>query len=180
MTAHINRRVLPGFGLSLGFTIFFLSPGILADGSGVAKASRPALRWTPSGRPSRRRARSSPWAPPSALRPPFRRMTVFDNSTSGLWVRRKAEVRARGHELLRRVQLEGLEKSLPSQLSGGQRQRVALARALAAEPTRCCSSRSHSAPSMPKVRQELRSWFRRRHDEIHVTSVFVTHDQEEA
>ena len=56
MTAHINRRVLPGFGLSLGFTIFFLSPVILADGSGVAKASGPALRWTPSGRPSRRRA----------------------------------------------------------------------------------------------------------------------------
>jgi sulfate transport system ATP-binding protein len=111
----------------------------------------------------------------------FRHMTVFDNIGFGLRVRkrRKAEVRARVHELLRLVQLEGLEKSLPSQLSGGQRQRVALARALAAEPKVLLLDEPFGALDA-KVRQELRSWLRRLHDEIHVTSVFVTHDQEEA
>jgi len=105
-------------------------------------------------------------------------MTVFDKGISGLWVLRKAEVRARVDELLRVVQLEGLEKSLSSQLSGGRRQRIALGRALAAEPQVLLLEEPFGA-SMPKVRPELRSWLRRLHDEIHVTSVFVTHDQEE-
>jgi len=82
-------------------------------------------------------------------------------------------------ELLRLVQLEGYERSMPSQLSGGQRQRIALARALAAEPKVLLLDEPFGALDA-KVRQELRQWLRRLHDEIHVTSVFVTHDQEEA
>jgi sulfate transport system ATP-binding protein len=111
----------------------------------------------------------------------FRHMTVFDNVAFGLRVRKrsKAQIRDRVHELLRLIQLEGLERSLPSQLSGGQRQRVALARALAAEPKVLLLDEPFGALDA-KVRQELRSWLRRLHDEIHVTSVFVTHDQEEA
>ena len=111
----------------------------------------------------------------------FRHMTVFDNVAFGLRVRKrpKAQIRDRVHELLRLVQLEGLEKSLPAQLSGGQRQRVALARALAAEPKVLLLDEPFGALDA-KVRQELRTWLRRLHDEIHVTSVFVTHDQEEA
>ena len=111
----------------------------------------------------------------------FRHMTVFDNVAFGLRVRKrpKAQIRERVHELLRLVQLEGLEKSLPAQLSGGQRQRVALARALAAEPKVLLLDEPFGALDA-KVRQELRTWLRRLHDEIHVTSVFVTHDQEEA
>ena len=111
----------------------------------------------------------------------FRHMTVFENVAFGLRVRRapRAQVRERVHELLRLVQLEGLERSLPSQLSGGQRQRVALARARAAEPRVLLLDEPFGALDA-KVRQELRQWIRRLHDEIHVTSVFVTHDQEEA
>jgi sulfate/thiosulfate transport system ATP-binding protein len=111
----------------------------------------------------------------------FRHMTVFENVAFGLRVRRapRAQVQERVHELLRLVQLEGLERSLPSQLSGGQRQRVALARALAAEPRVLLLDEPFGALDA-KVRQELRQWIRRLHDEIHVTSVFVTHDQEEA
>ena len=111
----------------------------------------------------------------------FRHMTVFDNVGFGLRVRGrpKAKIRERVRELLHLVQLEGLEQSLPAQLSGGQRQRVALARALAAEPKVLLLDEPFGALDA-KVRQELRTWLRRLHDEIHVTSVFVTHDQEEA
>jgi sulfate transport system ATP-binding protein len=111
----------------------------------------------------------------------FRHMTVFENVAFALRVRRlpRRRVRERVRELLRLVQLEGLEGSLPSQLSGGQRQRVALARALAAEPKVLLLDEPFGALDA-KVRQDLRQWLRRLHDEIHVTSVFVTHDQEEA
>ena len=111
----------------------------------------------------------------------FRHMTVFENIAFGLRVRHwpRARIKERVSELLRLVQLLGLERSLPAQLSGGQRQRVALARALAAEPKVLLLDEPFGALDA-KVRQELRQWLRRLHDEIHVTSVFVTHDQEEA
>jgi sulfate transport system ATP-binding protein len=111
----------------------------------------------------------------------FRHMTVFENIAFGLRVRHwpKARVKERVHELLKLIQLEGLERSLPSQLSGGQRQRVALARALAVQPKVLLLDEPFGALDA-KVRQELRQWLRRLHEEIHVTSVFVTHDQEEA
>jgi sulfate transport system ATP-binding protein len=111
----------------------------------------------------------------------FRHMTVFENVAFALRVRHRprAETSARVRELLRLVQLEGLERALPSQLSGGQRQRVALARALAAQPKVLLLDEPFGALDA-KVRQELRQWLRRLHDELHVTSVFVTHDQEEA
>jgi len=111
----------------------------------------------------------------------FRHLSVFENVAFALRVRRvpRARVRERVRELLRLVQLEGLERSLPSQLSGGQRQRIALARALAAEPKVLLLDEPFGALDA-KVRQELRQWLRRLHDEVHVTSVFVTHDQEEA
>src|SRR5712691_11123452 len=112
---------------------------------------------------------------------PFKHMTVWDNVAFGLTVRRrpKAEVRARVHELLELVQLEGLGESYPAQLSGGQRQRMALARALAVEPEVLLLDEPFGALDA-RVRQELRDWLRRLHDEVHVTTVFVTHDQEEA
>jgi len=111
----------------------------------------------------------------------FRHLSVFENVAFGLRVRGgpRRRVRERVRELLRLVQLEGLERSLPAQLSGGQRQRVALARALAAEPKVLLLDEPFGALDA-KVRQELRQWLRRLHDELHVTSVFVTHDQEEA
>jgi sulfate transport system ATP-binding protein len=111
----------------------------------------------------------------------FRHMTVFENIAFGLRVRKwkRADVAERVHELLRLIQLESLGNQVPSQLSGGQRQRVALARALAAQPKVLLLDEPFGALDA-KVRQELRQWLRRLHDEIHVTSVFVTHDQEEA
>lgn len=115
----------------------------------------------------------------------FRHMTVFENVAFGLRVMRRRErprkdaIRERVHTLLRLVQLEGLAKRYPHQLSGGQRQRVALARALAVEPKVLLLDEPFGALDA-KVRKELRAWLRRLHDEIHVTSVFVTHDQDEA
>jgi len=115
----------------------------------------------------------------------FRHMTVFENVAFGLRVRPRArrpseeQIRKRVDELLTLVQLDFLSNRLPSQLSGGQRQRVALARALAVEPAVLLLDEPFGALDA-KVRQELRSWLRRLHDEIGLTSVFVTHDQEEA
>ncbi len=111
----------------------------------------------------------------------FRHMTIFDNIAFGLQVRKrpKEEVRERVHELLKLIQLEGVERRYPAQLSGGQRQRVALARALAARPKVLLLDEPFGALDA-KVRKELRGWIRRLHDEIHITSLFVTHDQEEA
>ncbi|MBZ0234813.1 MAG: sulfate ABC transporter ATP-binding protein [Deltaproteobacteria bacterium] len=111
----------------------------------------------------------------------FRHLDVFENIAFALRVRKrpKAEVNARVEELLRLIQLEGLGRRMPSQLSGGQRQRVALARALAAAPQILLLDEPFGALDA-QVRQELRRWLRRLHDEMHVTTVFVTHDQEEA
>ena len=115
----------------------------------------------------------------------FRHMTVFENVAFGLRVRRRPERPAEAHirrrvtDLLALVQLEYLGDRYPSQLSGGQRQRVALARALAVEPRLLLLDEPFGALDA-KVRQELRRWLRRLHAEIHLTSVFVTHDQEEA
>jgi sulfate/thiosulfate transport system ATP-binding protein len=115
----------------------------------------------------------------------FRHMTVFENVAFGLRVRprrrrpSKAAIGRRVHDLLALVQLEGLAARYPHQLSGGQRQRVALARALAVEPKVLLLDEPFGALDA-KVRQELRRWLRRLHAEIHLTSVFVTHDQEEA
>jgi sulfate/thiosulfate transport system ATP-binding protein len=111
----------------------------------------------------------------------FRHMTIAANIGYGLKVRNvpRHEREARVNELLKLVRLEGLGSRYPSQLSGGQRQRVALARALAARPSVLLLDEPFGALDA-KVRQELRQWLRRLHQEIHVTSVFVTHDQEEA
>ncbi len=111
----------------------------------------------------------------------FRHMSVFENVAFGLRVRRwpEARVRQRVEELLHLIRLEGYGRRAPSALSGGQRQRVALARALAIQPKVLLLDEPFGALDA-KVRQELRQWLRRLHDEIHMTSVFVTHDQEEA
>ena len=115
----------------------------------------------------------------------FRHQRVFDNIAFGLQVRRgtnrlsPAEIKNRVMELIHLIQLEGLENRYPDQLSGGQRQRVALARALAIEPKFLLLDEPFGALDA-RVRQNLRRWLRRLHDEIKLTSVFVTHDQEEA
>jgi sulfate transport system ATP-binding protein len=114
----------------------------------------------------------------------FRHMTVFENIAFGLRVRRtkrpsRQEIRERVYHLLKLIKLEGLSTHFPGQLSGGQRQRVALARALAVEPRVLLLDEPFGALDA-KVRQDLRRWLRRLHDEVHITSLFVTHDQEEA
>jgi sulfate/thiosulfate transport system ATP-binding protein len=115
----------------------------------------------------------------------FRHMTVFENVAFGLRVKPRgerpseAQIRTRVHDLLKLVQLDWLADRYPSQLSGGQRQRIALARALAVEPKVLLLDEPFGALDA-KVRKELRRWLRRLHDELHVTSIFVTHDQEEA
>jgi sulfate/thiosulfate transport system ATP-binding protein len=115
----------------------------------------------------------------------FRHMTIFENVAFGLRVQSrkvrptKAEIRDKVLQLLSLVQLERLSDHYPNQLSGGQRQRVALARALAVEPKLLLLDEPFGALDA-KVRKELRRWLRRLHDEIHIASVFVTHDQEEA
>ncbi len=115
----------------------------------------------------------------------FRHTTVFENVAFGLRVKPKkerhneTEIKRRVHELLNLVQLDWLHDRYPAQLSGGQRQRIALARALAVEPKILLLDEPFGALDA-QVRKELRRWLRRLHDELHVTSVFVTHDQEEA
>lgn len=115
----------------------------------------------------------------------FKHMTVFDNIAFGLRVRPRAErpaksqVEERVNKLLKLIQLEGFGGRYPNQLSGGQRQRVALARALAIEPKVLLLDEPFGALDA-KVRQGLRNWLRRLHDELHMTSILVTHDQEEA
>jgi len=112
---------------------------------------------------------------------PFKHMTVWENVAFGLKIRRrpKDEVTARVEELLQLVQLGGLGGRYPAQLSGGQRQRMALARALAPEPEVLLLDEPFGALDA-RVRVELRQWLLRLHDEMHVTTIFVTHDQEEA
>ncbi|WP_368351569.1 MULTISPECIES: sulfate/molybdate ABC transporter ATP-binding protein [Comamonadaceae] len=115
----------------------------------------------------------------------FRHMTVFENVAFGLRVKPRSErpseaqIRQKVTDLLKLVQLDWLADRHPSQLSGGQRQRIALARALAVEPKVLLLDEPFGALDA-KVRKELRRWLRRLHDELHVTSIFVTHDQEEA
>jgi sulfate/thiosulfate transport system ATP-binding protein len=111
----------------------------------------------------------------------FKHMTVFGNVAFGLKIRKqsKDQIESRVHELLRLVQLDGLAERYPDQLSGGQRQRMALARALAVEPQVLLLDEPFGALDA-KVRKDLRTWLRRLHDEMHVTTIFVTHDQEEA
>jgi len=115
----------------------------------------------------------------------FRHMSVFENVAFGIRMKPKklrpaeSDIRERVHRLLDLVQLDWLAERRPSQLSGGQRQRIALARALAVEPRVLLLDEPFGALDA-KVRRELRGWLRRLHDELHVTSVFVTHDQDEA
>jgi sulfate transport system ATP-binding protein len=115
----------------------------------------------------------------------FRHMTVFENVAFGLRMKPRAQrpsesqIKQKVHDLLNLVQLDWLADRFPAQLSGGQRQRIALARALAVEPKVLLLDEPFGALDA-KVRKELRRWLRRLHDDLHVTSIFVTHDQEEA
>ena len=146
-------------------------------------------RDSPTRATSRSSARTSPEIPPQKREvgfvfqhyAAFKHMTVRDNVGFGLKIRKrpKAEIRSRVAELLGLVQLDGLADRYPGQLSGGQRQRMALARALAVEPKVLLLDEPFGALDA-RVRKELRAWLRRLHDEVHVTTVLVTHDQEEA
>jgi sulfate/thiosulfate transport system ATP-binding protein len=115
----------------------------------------------------------------------FKHMTVFDNVAFGLRMKPRKErpseavIADKVHQLLNLVQLDWLADRFPAQLSGGQRQRIALARALAVEPRVLLLDEPFGALDA-KVRKELRRWLRKLHDELHITSIFVTHDQEEA
>lgn len=115
----------------------------------------------------------------------FRHMNVFENIAFGLRVKKrqerpsKQEIKDRVYELLKLIQLDNMANRMPSQLSGGQRQRVALARALAIQPKVLLLDEPFGSLDA-KVRSELRRWLRRLHDDLHITSIFVTHDQEEA
>lgn len=115
----------------------------------------------------------------------FKHMTVFDNVAFGMRMKPRAQrpapaqIKDKVHQLLDLVQLDWLADRFPSQLSGGQRQRIALARALAVEPRVLLLDEPFGALDA-KVRKELRRWLRKLHDELHITSIFVTHDQEEA
>jgi sulfate/thiosulfate transport system ATP-binding protein len=111
----------------------------------------------------------------------FKHMTVYDNIAFGLKIRGEGngKIRERVRQLIDLVHLTGFEKRYPNQLSGGQRQRMALARALAVEPKVLLLDEPFGALDA-KVREELRTWLRRLHDDVHVTTIFVTHDQEEA
>jgi sulfate transport system ATP-binding protein len=111
----------------------------------------------------------------------FKHMTVFNNVAFGLQIRKRPrdEIRDRVNQLLELVHIEQFADRYPAQLSGGQRQRMALARALAVEPQVLLLDEPFGALDA-QVRKELRTWLRRLHDEVHVTTVFVTHDQEEA
>jgi sulfate/thiosulfate transport system ATP-binding protein len=115
----------------------------------------------------------------------FRHMTVFENVAFGLRVKPRRErpseaaIREKVHDLLKLVQLDWLAQRYPSELSGGQRQRIALARALAVEPKVLLLDEPFGALDA-KVRKELRGWLRRLHDDLHISTIFVTHDQEEA
>src|SRR5689334_5081426 len=111
----------------------------------------------------------------------FKHMTVYDNIAFGLKIRGEdsGTIRERVKQLIDLVHLRGFENRFPNQLSGGQRQRMALARALAVEPRVLLLDEPFGALDA-KVRQELRTWLRRLHDDVHVTTIFVTHDQEEA
>src|ERR1700712_4872085 len=112
---------------------------------------------------------------------PFKHMTVAQNVAFGLEIRKrpKADIKKRVQELLELVHLEQFASRYPAQLSGGQRQRIALGRALALGPNVLLLDEPFGALDA-QVRRELRDWLRRLHDEIHVTTIFVTHDQEEA
>lgn len=111
----------------------------------------------------------------------FKHLSVRNNIAFGMEIQKvpKAKIKARVEELLELIQLKGLGDRYPSQLSGGQRQRVALARSLAVQPKVLLLDEPFGALDA-KVRKDLRAWLRRLHDEVHVTTVFVTHDQEEA